>query len=113
MNYLSSHREILEKAVSGELPDRVDKNSDVSAEIVRDLVNDGYLEAVDACSMDGLEYLEPKITLLGREYLNSLDNRAREASISGKFSKIGLRALDWGLGILAGLIIAWLSKGFC
>jgi len=113
MNYLSEHREILEMSVSGELPDRIDEDSDVSAEAVRDLVKDGYLEAADACSKDGLEFLDPKITILGREYLNDLNQRAYEASASGKLSRFGLRALDWGLGIVAGLIIAWASRGFC
>lgn len=62
----------LELGVKGDLPERVDSSSDPSASVIRELVGAGYLEAIDASSFDGPAYLGPKITLAGREYLESL-----------------------------------------
>lgn len=110
MDYLSEHRKILEQAASEGLPDRVNEEGGISVEVVKDLYENGYLAAADACSMDGMEYLNPRITISGREYLNALNERAFEGSTKGKVRKIGLRIIDWSLGVAAGLIIAWAAS---
>lgn len=73
MDHLAEHRKILALAVAGELPDRIDAASDVAVNIVKELCDAGMLDAIDASSMDGEEFLEPKITMRGRIYLSELD----------------------------------------
>ncbi|MCH2555702.1 MAG: hypothetical protein MK005_00205 [Alcanivorax sp.] len=110
MDYLSSHKRILEKAVSNDLPDRINGESEIQVEIVRELVEAGFLKAADASDKDGIEYMEPRITVAGREYLNDLSQRAYEGSPTGKAHRIALRILDWSGGIAAGLVIAWVGQ---
>lgn len=100
---------VLEKAAAGSLPDQIDENSAIPVGVVHELVEEGFLRAIDASSDDGREYMEPRITITGREYLNELNRRAVEASPSGKARRIELRILDWSGGIIAGILIAWIS----
>ncbi|WP_028487377.1 hypothetical protein [Thiomicrorhabdus chilensis] len=106
MDYLAEHKNILEQAVQNKLPKQIDSKSEVSVDIVRDLIEDGYLKAVDVSSFSGIGYLEPRITILGREYLNQLNERAFNSSTVGKLHKVSIRLLDWAGGILAGILIA-------
>src|SRR5690606_28532470 len=104
--YLAEHRKILELAAKDELPNRIDSDSELSVKAFSELYEQGLVDGADATSMDGPQYLEPRITMRGREYLNDLQQRAAEASPAGKARRIGLRALDWSLGIVAGVLIA-------
>lgn len=110
MDYLSNHKEILQEAASNDLPDRINGESETPVEIVRELIEDGLLKAIDDSDKDGIEYIEPRITVAGREYLNHLNQRAYEGSPTGKAHRIGFRLLDWSGGIIAGLAIAWAGK---
>ncbi len=69
---MHEHLRILELASRGALPDSIDESSELSIEIVRELIEEGYLSAIDASSFDGKVYIEPRITLSGREYLRQL-----------------------------------------
>lgn len=60
MDYLSQHKHMLEDAAENKLPERINASSEASAEVVRELIEEGYLKAIDACDSDGLEYLEPR-----------------------------------------------------
>ena len=111
MDHLANHRAVLELAASGKLPKSIDDTSTVvSIHAVRDLVEAGYLSAIDASTMGGPEYLEPRITVAGREYLNELLRRAADASPAGRARRLGSRLLDGGIGVAVGLAIAWGSK---
>jgi len=112
VDYLKEHQVILKLAAAGELPDTVSKNDPTSIEVLRELIEEGLIHAIDASSSSGRAYLEPRITISGREYLNELERRTREASPTGKVRRYGLRLLDWGGGIIAGIAIAWVSKFF-
>ena len=107
MDHLAEHRRILELAASDQLPDRIDEDSILSVDVCRELYEQGLIEAADATTMDNVEYLRARITIAGPEYLSELQHRVTEASPAGRARRIGLRTLDWGLGILAGLLIAW------
>jgi hypothetical protein len=109
MDYLADHRLVLEKAAASALPDQIDENSGIPVGVVHELIEEGFLHAVDASSDDGRSYMEPRITIAGREYLNELNRRVVEASPSGKAKRLGLRVLDWSGGIIAGILIAWIS----
>ncbi len=69
---MGDHLRILELAARGALPDSIDETSEIPVTIVRELLEAGYLKAVDASSMDGIAYLNPRITLAGREYMRQL-----------------------------------------
>lgn len=72
---------ILEMAAQGKLPDRIDATSDLPVAIIKQLVNAGYLDATDASSCEGVAYLDPEITLAGREYLDELRTRMRDSQM--------------------------------
>ena len=70
---MEEHRRLLELAAGGQLPKRVDDQSTPEFDIYRELIEAGYLQAIDASSHPpegGRAYLEPRITLAGREYLS-------------------------------------------
>ena len=69
---MKDYLNILDLASQGKLPETVDSASSLSVEAVQELVEAGYLKAIDGSSSDGIAYVEPKITLAGREYLNRL-----------------------------------------
>ncbi len=69
---MEQHLRILELGARGALPDSIDECSELPISIIRELVEAGYLAAIDASSKDGIAYLDPRITLTGREYLRQL-----------------------------------------
>lgn len=73
---MKEHRRILELASRDALPDQIDETSELSIGVVRELIEAGYLHAIDASSMGGDAYLSPRITLTGREYLRRLQREA-------------------------------------
>ena len=83
---MDEHERILGLGEHGALPDRIDDSSELSVSVVKELVEAGYLAAIDACSMDGDCYLDPRITLAGREYLREL----REALSSPEIDVAGI-----------------------
>lgn len=100
---------VLELAERGELPARIEDDSVVPLSIVKILYDSGYLDAIDASSMDGREYIEPSINIRGREYLKVLREQRLEESLRGKTVRVSVRVFGWFSGILAGLIIAWVA----
>lgn len=71
---MEEHFRILEMAARNALPERVDEDSELSVSVIHELYEAGYLDATDASSRDGMEYLDPRITLQGREYLRQLQS---------------------------------------
>jgi hypothetical protein len=76
---MKEHRHILELAARKELPEQIDEQSEISVEVLRELIEAGYLKAIDTSSFDGEAYIGPKITLPGREYLRKLQSDVNEA----------------------------------
>ena len=111
MDHLSEHRKILEKAIAGELPDRITRDSEISVEIFHELYEEELVTAIDASSMnEGRGYINPAITLKGREYLNVLNQKREEMSLKGRVKKIGLFFLGWVGGVLSAVLTTWLGK---
>lgn len=73
---MDEHRYVLELAARGSLPSELDESSPIPFTVVRELVEAGYLTAIDASSHDGRAYLEPRITLTGRRFLETLQDKA-------------------------------------
>ena len=76
---MDDRQRILEIAARGQLPDSLSETSEFPLEAVRELVEAGYLTAMDASSFDAVEYLDPRITIAGREYLRVLQARSNES----------------------------------
>lgn len=57
---MEQHLTILELAAEVGLPEQIDKTSDLPLNMVQELIEAGYLKAIDASSMDGIAYLEPE-----------------------------------------------------
>jgi hypothetical protein len=107
-----THLAVLKHAAEGTLPQQIDETSEVPINLVQELVTAGYLKAIDASSFDGPAFVDPKITLSGREYLRTLESRAREASISGKAAKLFPPFAKWLIGIFTAVGTAILIKWF-
>jgi hypothetical protein len=72
---MKEHEHVLRLASRGKLPETINSASHPSVTVVRELVEAGYLKAIDSSSQDGAAYLSPRITLAGREYLARLRER--------------------------------------
>ena len=75
---MKEHLEILKNAADKLLPEQIDETSEIPVEIVSELIDAGYLKAIDASSFEGTVYLQTKITLEGREYLDVLKTQSEE-----------------------------------
>lgn len=87
---MSEHLRLLELAANNGLPDTIDEETGLPLDIVRELVDAGYLKAIDASSFDGDAYMSPKITLPGREYLERLKSEERSDADNMIISQIRL-----------------------
>jgi hypothetical protein len=87
---LSQHMKLLEMAANKSLPDKIDEETDIPLDIVRELVEAGYLKAIGASSFAGDAFLSPKITLQGREYLENLRSERRSETDYMSISPIRL-----------------------
>lgn len=109
-DYLSQYRTILKRAVENSLPTQIDASSDIDITVFKELFEEGLVEAIDASSMDGFAYLDPRITVRGREYLNKLESELVQASWGWKSKRAAYWIFNWfagvGAGIIVGLIIA-------
>ncbi len=101
---------ILRQAAAGSLPASIDSDSSVPAMVVKELVESGHLEAIDTTTFDGPGFLDARITTSGREHLRILDERARSGSIPGKVRKHSLSAFKWIFAIVAGVVIAYVTR---
>lgn len=105
------HRRILEAAAEGQLPYEISESSEFPVAVVKELVLAGYLEAADASSDDGDAYLEPRITLAGREYLKHLVSKDEE-KFQNSPGQVSRHVFGWIFTVLgavvAGLILYWL-----
>lgn len=108
MDYLAEHRSMLELAASGGLPRQIDESSELSVKVCRELVEAGLLDGIDARTFDGDAFLEPRITVSGREYLNELQRRSFEASPAGRARRATWVVSGWVVGVLTAVLTAWI-----
>jgi hypothetical protein len=81
---MKEHEYALALAARGKLPEKIDAASRLSPSVIGELVGAGLLKAVDASSMDGAAYLNPQITLAGREYLAQLGEERKAKQVGAK-----------------------------
>lgn len=75
---------ILKLAKAKKLPESIDSNSGFNLDIVESLIESGYLKAIDGTTFDGKEFVDPKITHIGLEYLESYNKENKWYSFSIK-----------------------------
>lgn len=75
---MDDHFKILSLGAAKKLPDPLDDTFEYSIDIVTELIDAGYLNALDVSSMGYDGYTNPKITLSGREYLKKLSFDCKE-----------------------------------
>jgi Predicted nucleotide-binding protein containing TIR-like domain len=76
---MEAHRRLLELAARGQLPECIDEQSTPEFNIYRELIEAKYLKAINVSShppAGGRAYLNPRITMRGREHLNRLMSSA-------------------------------------
>jgi hypothetical protein len=89
VDYLADHQHMLKLAASDELPREINEDGPLSVAVCRELYEAGLIDAADARTFDGDCFLQPRITIRGREYLNALEARAADASPSGRAKRFG------------------------
>ena len=87
---MKEYIDILEIAAKGNLPEQIDESSDFSIDTVKELIEAGYLSATDASDFEGDAFMNTKITLPGREYLNQLKSQLKSEEVQLTNNKIRL-----------------------
>lgn len=106
---LTHHWDILRWAADGRLPVSVSAEDGIDVGVLRELMEEGYMNGINANSKDGPCYLEPRITISGREYLAELESRIAAATFAGRVRKLAHLALAWVGGIITAVLVSWLS----
>jgi predicted RNA-binding Zn-ribbon protein involved in translation (DUF1610 family) len=76
---MNEHFKILNLAANKKLPEKIDETSEFPIDILSELIDAGYIKAIDASTIDSnAVYLEAKITFHGRQYLNELESQLKE-----------------------------------
>lgn len=70
---MREHADILHIIVDRGVIERVNDSSDIDVSLVKELDDAGLVDAADACSLDGLEYLDVKPNFSGRHWLTEFD----------------------------------------
>jgi len=70
---MEKHKYILEKLSKNELPDEINYHNFPLVSVFQELYESKLVTAIDASNLGGACYLEPRITLHGREYLAKLN----------------------------------------
>jgi len=103
---MDEHRRILDLAARGDLPETVSPGGPVDFAVFRELVADGYLEAVADSDMQNDAFLRPRITVAGREKLAELRAQQPGPRLAA-FLAENLRQV--GVGVAIGLIVGFLA----
>lgn len=74
---MEDHFKILTLASNNQLPEQIDEHFEYPIDVVTELIEGGLLKAIDASSFDGIAYLQTKITIQGREYLQNLSHKIK------------------------------------
>ena len=104
--------EILELAAKGELLEKVDSDSVLDIQLVKELYEGGLLSGNDGSDLVRTSYSDLKITTEGREHLKTLKKEHHASTPKGIAMKIGERFLGRIEGIIFALLIAWLVSKF-
>ncbi len=81
---MESYEKILKLAIQGKLPKNMSEDNFPDIDIFVELYQSGFIDAIDASSLDGKAYLNPKITFKGREYYDGLEHTPNSTMTTNK-----------------------------
>lgn len=81
---MKSYEKLLKLAIDGELPKNISEDDFPDIDIFVELYNRGFIDAIDASTLDGKAYLNPKITFEGREHYDSLERTTAQPMTTNK-----------------------------
>ena len=89
----------------------IKRNSKIPVDIFKELFEQKLVTGIDVSTLnEGPGYMNPEITLKGREYLNDLNQRREERSLKGRVKKFDWLFLGWLGGIVSAVLVAWVGK---
>jgi len=75
---MKKHKEILQLAIEGKLPNKISEDDFPDIDIFDELYQSGLIKAIDGSTFDGKAFINPKITLEGREYYEELKQKTAQ-----------------------------------
>lgn len=91
---------ILKLAQQKELPENLDSTSALDLDCVKDLIDYGFLQAIDISSKSSVGFMEPRITLAGVKYIESHTKKEKwYHSFSNRIAVLSLFVAIIGLWI--------------
>jgi hypothetical protein len=101
LNYLETNPDV----------ERVDKStSAISVEVLKELYDNNLVDAIDCCSKSGFTFLEPKINMRGRQWVNEQVNNSPNKQTSTSEDIIDLKPNFMGLGINFNALFRWFRR---
>lgn len=82
--FMKSYEKLLKLAIDGKLPKNISEDDFPDIDMFVELYNRGFIDAIDASTLDGKAYINPKITFEGREYYNSLERTTTQPMTNSK-----------------------------
>lgn len=96
---MKEHAELLRSIINKRGVERVDESSDIDVSLVKELYDSGLIEAIDACSDDGLEYLDVKPNLSGRQWLADFEAESRPLPTTSMEDIVDVKPNFMGVGL--------------
>ncbi|MBD5771808.1 hypothetical protein [Marinomonas colpomeniae] len=94
---MEAHKYILQYLIDNPDIKSINETSDIDVTILKDLIQSGLVNGANACSDDGYCFLEPRISLSGREWLASFDSQVNSTKSTEDI--VELKPNFFGLGV--------------
>lgn len=105
---MESHKYILQYLIDNPNIKFINESSDIDVLILKNLIQSGLVNGVNACSDDGDCFLEPRINLSGREWLASLEPQVNPTNPTEDI--VELKPNFFGLGVNLNALFRWFRR---
>jgi hypothetical protein len=75
---MEAHKSVLEYLIANPNDDFVNESTELDIVVFKELINSHLVDGINACADDGDCFLDPRINLRGREWLESQKNSSVE-----------------------------------
>ncbi len=96
---MKKHADLLRIIIDKGVIERANDSSDIDVSLVKELYDAGLVEAAEACSFDGLEYLDVKPNLSGRKWLADFEAEQNYKSTTPVEDVIDVKPNFMGVGL--------------
>ncbi|MCJ8351378.1 hypothetical protein [Moritella sp.] len=86
-----------------------ESTSEIDVRVIKELHDNGLIDAIDCCTKSGLSFLTPQINLNGKEWLSSKKQGVTSSSVVTE-DIIDLKPNFMGLGINLNALIRWFRR---